>query len=301
MQATPTKILDERRFPVSLREDITPIRELYDRGKEERWNPKTDIAWDQLDLSSYDAEVLKAAALTWSRRTWIEYAGLYETPAFLVRLCLELGREADPKYFLTVRNTEEAWLIESFHRYADALGGYQHQPTEPATEQLFNQYRHRNVLDADKDVDALFATHAVAEDGLELALYKAYLENMQEPVGRQILEKAVLSKQRNIDFGWSYLTSLAAGWDEKKRESVGVAIQSYLQEIELNGYHCAWLGNRSGDEAIAAEITADYGLGSAAVAQEEKIVRDYIDVLRAELKKIHIPLGNLIHLQLDVL
>lgn len=301
MQKMPTKILNERRFPVSLNADIAPIRALYDQGKAERWNLKTDINWHQLDVTDYNSDVLKAAALTWSRRTWIEYAGLYETPAFLVRLCLEIGREADPKYFLTIRNTEEAWLIETFHRYTNELDSYVAQPTDTVTERLFNQYRHRNVLDAEQDVDALFATHAVAEDGLELALYKAYLANTQEPIGRQILEKSVLSKQRNVDFGWLYLTSQARTWEDEKRITVGQAIHSYLQEIELNGYHCAWLSDKTSDAAIAAEITADFNLGAANAMQEEQILRQYLKELRGKLADIHIPLADLRHPTLGTL
>ena len=49
-------------------------------------------------------------------------------PALLIRFCLEPGREADPKYFLTVRNTEEAWHVESFHRVAELCGGYLDRP-----------------------------------------------------------------------------------------------------------------------------------------------------------------------------
>ena len=175
MQTQPTKIMDERRFPVSLSADIAPIRTLYDTAKAERWDPEKDIAWHELDSSDYYPDALEAARLTWSRRAWVEYVGLCETPAFLVRLCLELDREADPKYFLTVRNTEEAWLIDCFHRYAKGLGGYIDQPPAAETERIFNQYRHRQVLDAEKNVDTLFATHFVAEDGLEAALFEGYL------------------------------------------------------------------------------------------------------------------------------
>lgn len=301
MQTTPAKILDERRFPVRLTEDMAPIRKLYDRAKAERWDPITDIYWDTIETEAYSTDVLEAAALTWSRCAWIEYARLYETPALLVRLCLEIGREADPKYFLTVRNTEESWLIECFHDYAEAMGGYRERVENPSTELLFNQYRYRTILDGNNDVDALFATYAVAEEGLELALFKAYLKNAKERVGRQILEKAVLSKQRNVDFGWLYLRALAEDWNAEKRKKVGETIHRYFQEVELKGYHCAWLADRASDEAIAAQITADYELGSASAEHEEEILRNYIQDLRAELKALDIPFASLQHQQLDVL
>ncbi|MBP6018688.1 MAG: hypothetical protein KA735_04290 [Burkholderiaceae bacterium] len=301
MQATTTKILDERRFPVSLTETITPIRELYDCGKQERWNPEVDILWKTLDLGKYDADILEAARLTWSRRAWVEYAGLCETPALLVRLCLELGREADPKYFLTVRNTEEAWQIDCYHRYAQALGGYVDSSPLAATEKIFNQYRHRHVLDAEQNVDVLFAVYSVAEDGLELALFEAYLAGTTEPVAKQILTKSVKAKQRNVSFAWLYMTKRAAQWSPEQCVAVGSGVHSYLQDIELNGYHCAWLGDPQGQEAQAADITAKAGLGAVTQATEAVVFKTYITQLREDLRNIGIPLAELTHPELGTL
>ena len=64
---------------------------------------------------------------------WIEATGLTETPALLMRFCMEAGREIDPKFYLTVRNTEEAWHVECFDRVAEAFGGRmtERRPTVP--------------------------------------------------------------------------------------------------------------------------------------------------------------------------
>ena len=79
MQAT--KIIVERRFPLDLRQSISSIRELYETGKRERWDPDKDVPWDAFDRSAYGAATLDAARRVWSRRAWIEYTGLAETPA----------------------------------------------------------------------------------------------------------------------------------------------------------------------------------------------------------------------------
>ncbi len=91
---------------------ISEIRALYESGKAGRWNPHRDIAWGALGADGYDEPVREAARRAWSRRIWVEAAGLTETPALLMRFCMEANREIDPKFYLTVRNTEEAWHVE---------------------------------------------------------------------------------------------------------------------------------------------------------------------------------------------
>ena len=103
---------------------LPQIRELYDSGKAGRWNPHRDIDWSAtVRRSNMMHETREAARRTWSRRLWMEVTGLTETPALLVRFCMETGREIDPKFFLTVRNTEEAWHVECFERVTEAFGG----------------------------------------------------------------------------------------------------------------------------------------------------------------------------------
>jgi len=94
------EIPTERRFPLHLEPAIGTIRDLYDAAKQARWDPERDIPWHSFDHARYSAEVLAAAALSWSRKAWTEYGGLPETPALIIRFCLEHERESDPKYFL---------------------------------------------------------------------------------------------------------------------------------------------------------------------------------------------------------
>jgi len=174
----------ERRFPLHLEPSIGSIRELYDAAKQSRWDPERDIPWARFEPSRYSPEVLKAARLTWSRKAWTEYGGLPETPALIIRFCLERERESDPKYYLTVRNTEEAWHLDCCHRFAELCGGYIDEPASPAYRALFNQGLHREALDASRHLDAYVAAHIGIQDGLDLELTRLHRDNAADPVAR---------------------------------------------------------------------------------------------------------------------
>ncbi|MEJ0071862.1 MAG: hypothetical protein WDO24_27585 [Pseudomonadota bacterium] len=167
----------ERRFPLHLEPSIGSIRELYDAAKQARWDPQRVADWDGFDAVRYPADVRDAARLSWSRRAWTEYGGLAESPALIVRFCIEHQRESDPKYFLTVRSTEEAWHLDCCHRFAELLGGYVAAPRAPAYQALFNQGLHREALDIAMPLDAYVAAHAALQDGLDLELYRGYRDN----------------------------------------------------------------------------------------------------------------------------
>ena len=149
---THTRLLVEKRFPLNLSVSINSIRELYEQAKLARWNPGRDISWQNFDSSNYTAEVLKAARTSWSRRIWTEHSRLTETPAMLIRLCLELGREADPKYFLTVRGTEEAWHIECGYQLCELLGGFVSGPSSAQYANIFKQRLFQKSIEC-RDMD----------------------------------------------------------------------------------------------------------------------------------------------------
>jgi hypothetical protein len=267
----------ERRFPLHLEPSIGSIRDLYDAGKQGRWDPQRDIPWQSFDATAYATDVLDAARLTWSRRAWTEYGGLPETPALVIRFCLEQQRESDPKYFLTVRNTEEAWHLDCCHRFAEALGGYVAQPTDLRYQALFNQGLHRQALDAAIPLDGYVAAHAAVQDGLDLELHRLYRDNARDPVARAILDRLVTDKTRHAAFGWFYLQQRAAGWDAAAREAIAREVDRVI-EVELQGYHCAWLvADDAAAEIVAADrVTQEAGLGAATRAEEASVLRRFL-------------------------
>ncbi|MCW5770034.1 MAG: hypothetical protein KIT16_00260 [Rhodospirillaceae bacterium] len=292
MSAQPTAILVERRFPLDLSHTIATIRDLYDASKAARWDPIGDIPWDRFDVSTYDAATLAAARLSWSRRTWTEYTGLPETPALLIRFCLEVGREADPKYFLSVRSTEEAWHVEACHRFAKVLGGFVDAPADPAYAALFETAPHRRALDADISLDGYVAAHCAVEDGLELELWRGYLANARDPVAQALLARCVEDKKRHAAFGWLYLEERARNWDAPTRETVRAAVAALLQESELKGYHCAWLaGDMAADVVAADRATAAAGLGALTPEEEATILRNYMATAREKLHALGVELA----------
>lgn len=293
----PVRILVERRFPLDLSRSIVSIRELYDAAKQRRWNPERDVPWAGFDAGAYEAPVRDAAALGWSRRAWIEYTGLPETPALLIRFCLELGRESDPKYFLTVRNTEEAWHVECFHRLAGLAGGYVKSPESAAQEALFNRAYHRRALDADRPLDAYFAAYSAVEDGLDLELYRAAREAARDAVVREMLARVVEDKERHAAFGWLYLEERAPHWSAEDRRRIGEEILDYVEGIELKGYRCPWLATDGSATAAAAAVrlAGEAGLGFAPQERERAVLADYFGNARARLREFGIELPMLSH------
>ena len=291
VNAPPLRLLVERRFPLELHVTLPEIRDLYDRGKAGRWNPHRDIDWDALSPNRYDERVRRAARRTWSRMLWTEATGLTETPALLVRFCMESGRESDPKFFLTVRNTEEAWHIECFDRIAEAFGGRVASPADRGYETVFNRGLYRRVLDANQSLDSYVAVHAAFEDGLELELCRTWRGNATNATVAAVLDHVIADKERHAAFGWLYLASRAPRWTAKECQLIEAELTAHIQDTELKGYHCPWLApEHAAAEAEADAITAAAGLGAASRAAEEDTLANYVSNARIRLAEFGVVL-----------
>jgi hypothetical protein len=296
-QPQPTPLLVERRFPLDLEISAGDVRDLYESAKRARWDPARDIPWAGLHATAYSPEVSLAARQVWSRRAWLEYTGLAETPALLIRFCLEAGREADPKYFLTVRNTEEAWHVESCHRVAQALGGYVERPADPRWEPLFNQTLYRQALDSGTSLDAYVAVHCALEDGLELVLCEAWFGAARDPAVRSVLEHMSADKRRHAEFGWRYLSRRSGSFDAATRALVEHHLALWVREVAMGGYHVASLATAvdADPERKALEHTADAGLGAVRSQAEEALFVAYLDRARARLGALGLSLPRFSH------
>jgi hypothetical protein len=273
-QTRSPELIVERRFPLHLEPSIASIRQLYDAAKQARWDPQRDLPWSSFDAAALPAAVRDAARLSWSRRAWTEYGGLPETPALIVRFCLEHQRESDPKYFLTVRNTEEAWHLESCHRFAELLGGFVAEPGDPRYGALFNQSLHRDALDAAVPLDAYVAAHVCLQDGLDLELYRGYRDNARVPLARAILDRLVADKTRHAAFGWMYLKERVAHWSAAQPEAIAARLAAVLAEVEFKGFRCVWLDREgcAADLVAADRITRDAGLGATGEEEEKPVL-----------------------------
>lgn len=281
----------EQRFPLQLSPQISQIRALYDAGKAGRWNPQRDVPWQDLQVSNYPAELQAAMRLCWSRRAWVEATGLTETPALLVRFCMEAGRESDPKFFLAVRNTEEAWHVESFDHLAELFGGRIERPANPAYEFVFNRGLHRKALSADEPLDIFVAVHAAFEDGLELELFRAFRAATADPTINTLLDRVVVDKDRHAAFGWAYLEHRAPSWSSSVRDGIGRALVRHIHDVELQGLHCPWMARElAGTEAAADAMVANAGLGALRETEEAELFVSYVAACRRRLAEFSVDL-----------
>lgn len=299
--ATPIQI--ERRFPLDLHASLAPVRRLYEAAKAERWNPHADVPWASFDAAAIDAAARASAARVWSRRAWVEYTGLAATPALLIRFCLELDREADPKYFLSVRNTEEAWHIEVFHLYAELCGGYLERPANAAWEPVFNRKLERDALNASLSLDAYVAVHCAYVDGLEAELARGWLANATEPVAQAALQHCLADYERHAQFGWLYLRSRLDAADAAQKALVAETLARHIREVEFAGYHCPSVAQ--GIDAAAENADADRasaaGLGALKAAAESDLFVAHLGRMRARLATLGVDLPMLAHARLGTI
>lgn len=292
--------LVERRFPLHLEPKLVSIRALYEAAKKGRWDPERHIPWKSFAAGGYGSEALEAARWSWSRRAWTEYGGMPETPAILIRICLEHNGESDPKMFLTVRGTEEAWHVECCWRFAELAGGYRQAPGNADYAELFNQGFHRKAFDPGVAVDAYIAAHVAVQDGIDLELYRSHLRHATDPVALAILKRLVTDKERHVAFGWVYLTERAKEWTDAMRAEVTAEIEHVIGDLELNGYHCAWLApDDVAAEIVAAdEATRTAGLGASSAAEEAAVLKQWFAEARAAFAGLGLGLRRFSHQRL---
>lgn len=294
---SPTPIPVEQRFPLDLNESDHVIRQLYEQAKSSRWDPFREFDWAVLHREVDQPELRHAARLGYSRRAWQSYTGLTETPAILIRFCLEAGREADPKYFLTVRNTEEAWHIECFHGIAKALGGDLREPASGAFAEIFNQRRATTVLHADTLLDAYFVAHCAIEESIELHLSRASLANARQSVLHAVWARVTADRERHAAFGWAYLSRRAPAWTDSERQLIIGAVREWVQGPLCAGYQSPSLASPevAGEFIEAEERLAEAGLGGVAASQEQAITREVLAESRNRLASVGLPIPHFDH------
>ena len=201
------RILQEFRFPLHLEPSVESIWDLYSRAKGERWDPSRSIDWAGFDASRLAPAAREAARLAWSHRAWLLFGRLSETPSLLVRFCLERQRESDPKYFLSLRGSEEAWHLDASHGFAERLGGFLAEPASAEYAARFNQTLHREVLDADFGLDAYIGAYVALREHLEAAV-----QNDDPAEARRLVEQMpdFSDAQRR------HVLTLVDAWEEER-------------------------------------------------------------------------------------
>jgi hypothetical protein len=247
---------------------VESIWDLYNRAKNERWDPSRSIDWGRFDAAKLDPVAREAARLAWSHRAWLLFGRLSETPSVLVRFCLERQRESDPKYFLALRGSEEAWHLDASHQMAARLGGFVAEPANRDYAARFNQTLHREVLDADFGLDAYIAAYVALREQLEAALLQAARAATTEPVMAQALDLMLRDKDRHAQFGWLYLCQRKSQLDAPAivRRAGEMLERFYASGLMVPGLNPAI----AGDVAGAIETAATAGLGVASLADQKR-------------------------------
>lgn len=280
-----SKMLIERRFPVRLGQKVETLHRAYDVEKAAHWNPVGDIPWARLDADSLDGQARDAARRMWSRRLWAAWGFLSETPATLIRLCLELDRPISPKFFLTVRNTQEACHIDVMQRLAEAHGGYLAEPAAPAYASILHRDLSQRVLHADTFIDGFILAHGAVKIGAEAALYARHGEGVENDAVAAVLRHIAEDKRRHAAFGWDFIAERVAAWSEADRAAAQDEVTRLMDEIVLSGFLSPFMAAEglAAAECGAEELCAARGLGSAPRAAQLQIMADYLDSVRMRL------------------
>jgi hypothetical protein len=309
----------EQRYPLDLVSRSATIRQLYLDASADRWDPETDVDLAELaDLTGVsedgiengaekgtEAAQRRAGALVWSHRAWLEYRGIRESEAALVRMCVERDREVDAKYFLTARGTAKALAAEACWMVAERLGGYRDTPGSPVLTGLLRDNVARRGLHVDVDPDAFFFAHFVLGDSIDLALWRAYAAERpaREPLAVPqrgfdwMIERLVAAKARHAEFGWAYAEARALALTPEARHAVEANLTAVLAQERAGLRTPGALADRGSnpftDELVAACDTAAAGPWAVVSnAHAERAFDEAVTGLRSGLARLGVSIDE---------
>ncbi|HZC76146.1 MAG TPA: ferritin-like domain-containing protein, partial [Ktedonobacterales bacterium] len=199
----------EQRYPLPLSSAMPDVWELWRRAKTLEWDPQIDIPWEELHPERYGAEQLLAAQMYWSRRTWGEYGAISESPALLLRFCLE-RQLPDLQFFFTMRTMEEGRHAEASWLMAERLGRYFPQPQNPPTAGAVGTHGVRRMaFDPETSLEGIFASLVCAAEEILIDVFKATVHKATNPAVRRLMELILRDEVRHIAFGWQCLEAWA--------------------------------------------------------------------------------------------
>jgi hypothetical protein len=282
-----TRILPEYRFPLHLEPSVEQVWTLYGEGKRARWEPSRSLEWARFDAARHSSESLAAASLVWSHRVWRLFGRLTESPALLVRYCLERDRESDPKYFLSMRCTEDAKHVDAAERMARACGGFLDRPDDDAYAHAFTQSLFRDALDAEQSLDAYVAAHIAWADGLDAALLRATHGVTSEPLAKRLVGFCLADRERQAAFGWMMLAQRSRSWTDTERVRIHERFGWVNQHLLASGVLTPWLARATAPRRIAQANAQASGLGGL----DERAAHDAINAYASDARERFNTLG----------
>jgi hypothetical protein len=286
----------EDRYPLPLAPAMPDVWRLWQRAKDLEWDPQTDIPWAELRPERYSAEQILAARMYWSRRTWGEYGAISESPALLLRFCLE-NRHPDLRFFFTMRTMEEGRHAEASWLMSERLGGYFDQPQNPPTVGAVGTHGVRRMaFDPDTALEAIFASLVCAAEEILIDVFRATVDRATNPAVRRMMELILRDEVRHIAFGWQCLEAWAPTFTPEVVRSMERALVAMIENVEFRGYRNLWLALEGGD-ATPAEIDADRisceaGLGGSTPEDEMRVFPEFLRKIRKRMAPwgVNIPL-----------
>jgi len=277
----------EERYPLPLASAMPDVWELWQRAKTLEWDPQTDIPWELLQPEKYSKEQILAARMHWSRRTWGEYGAISESPALLLRFCLE-NRLPDLRFFFTVRTQEEGRHAEASWMMADRLGGYFPQPQNPPTASAVGTHGVRRMaFDPETALEAIFASLVCAAEEILIDVFKATVHKATNPAVRRLMELILRDEVRHIAFGWHCLDAWAPNFTPATVKSIETAVVTMIQNVEFAGYRNLWLavegGSATPEEIDADRIACEAGLGASTPEDEMAVFPQFLAKMRARM------------------
>src|SRR5881397_1664526 len=260
----------EQRYPLPLSSAMPDVWELWQRAKTLEWDPQTDIPWEDLHPERYSTEQLLAAQMYWSRRTWGEYGAISESPALLLRFCLER------------RHAEASWLM------AERLGRYFPQPQNPPTAGAVGTHGVRRMaFDPDTALEGIFASLVCAAEEILIDVFKATVHKATNPAVRRLMELILRDEVRHIAFGWQCLDAWAPSFTAETVRNIEAAVTTMIENVEFRGYRNLWLAIEGGS-ATPAEIDADRisceaGLGGNTPEDEMQVFPEFLNKIRKRM------------------
>lgn len=277
----------EQRYPLPLRPAMPDVWALWQRAKTLEWDPQTDIPWEDLHPERYSAEQLLAAQMYWSRRTWGEYGAISESPALLLRFCLE-RRLPDLQFFFTMRTMEEGRHAEASWLMADRLGRYFPQPQNPPTAGAVGTHGVRRMaFDPETSLEGIFASLVCAAEEILIDVFKATVHKATNPAVRRLMELILRDEVRHIAFGWQCLDAWAPSFTPETVRNIESAVVTMIKDVEFRGYRNLWLAIEGGS-ATPAEIDADRisceaGLGGNTPEDEMAVFPEFLKKIRKRM------------------
>ena len=268
--------LTEARYPLELAPAMPDVWELWQRAKTLEWDPEMDIPWAELRPERYTEEQIMAARLHWSRRTWGEYGAISESPALLLRFCLE-NRLPDLRFFFTMRTQEEGRHAEASWLMAERLGGYFPQPQNPPTVSAVGTHGVRRMaFDPETSLEGIFASLVCAAEEILIDAFKATVHKATNPAVRRLMELILRDEVRHIAFGWQCLDAWAPTFTPETVKNIEQAVTQMIRNVEFNGYRNLWLAVEGGSatplEIDADRVACEAGLGGTTPEDEMRVV-----------------------------